>query len=92
MTYFQRLHPRDALVLPPVETAPPRGVGSPLAIRASSMGRRIGRYIKTLADYYAAAAMYEQLSRLSDAELQRRGLSRERLARDVLDACDRPQD
>jgi hypothetical protein len=27
--------------------------------------------------------MYEQLSRLSDAELKRRGLSRDTLARDV---------
>jgi hypothetical protein len=36
-----------------------------------------------MADHYAAAAMYEQLSRLSDAELQRRGLSRSTLARDV---------
>jgi hypothetical protein len=86
MTYFQY---RDALVLAQVET--PHGGGWPLAKRTSSIGRRIGDYIRTLADYYAAAATYEQLSRLSDAELQRRGLSRERLARDVLEACDRPQ-
>lgn len=37
----------------------------------------------TAADYYAAAAMYEDLSRLSDAELTRRGLSRKGLARHV---------
>jgi hypothetical protein len=38
-----------------------------------------------MADYYAAAAIYEQLSRLSDAEPHRRGLPRENLARDVLE-------
>lgn len=46
-------------------------------------------WIRTAADHYAAAAAYEQLSRLSDAELQRRGLSRACLARDVLATCDR---
>jgi hypothetical protein len=40
------------------------------------------------ADYYAAAALYERLSGLSDAELHRRGLSRATLARDVRLACD----
>ena len=43
----------------------------------------------TCADHYAAAAKYEQLSALSDAELMRRGLSRSTLARDVLAASDR---
>ena len=37
-------------------------------------------------DYYAAAEMYRQLSRLSNAELERRGLSRATLARDVVAA------
>jgi hypothetical protein len=43
----------------------------------------------TCADYYTAAAMYEQLSALSDTELARRGLSRATLARDARAACDR---
>jgi hypothetical protein len=43
----------------------------------------------TCADYYAAAARYEELSRLSDGELERRGLSRDRLARDLCEAADR---
>jgi hypothetical protein len=43
----------------------------------------------TCADYYAAVAMYEQLSALSDAELTRRGLSRATLAHDVRATCDR---
>jgi hypothetical protein len=48
------------------------------------MVRRIALYIDAIADHYDAWAMYEQLSRLSEAELSRRGLSRETLARDVL--------
>ena len=54
----------------------------------SSLGTRIARWITTAADYYSAAAVYEQLSQLSDAELQRRGLSRATLARDACEACD----
>jgi hypothetical protein len=57
--------------------------------RIASLGTRIADWLATAADYYAAAAIYEQLSRLSDAELQRRGLSRANLARDVCRACDR---
>jgi hypothetical protein len=49
----------------------------------SSLGARVADWITTAADYYAAAAVYEQLSRLSDAELNRRGLSRATLARDI---------
>src|SRR5262249_46243436 len=44
------------------------------------------RWIKTAAAYYEAAAALEQLSRLSDAELGRRGLTRATLARDVTEA------
>jgi hypothetical protein len=42
---------------------------------------------RTCADYYEAAALYDRLSGLSDAELCRRGLSRDTLARDVCEAC-----
>jgi hypothetical protein len=56
--------------------------------RISSMAKGISDYIETAADYYAAAAIYEQLSRLSDAELHRRGLSRASLARDVCATLD----
>ena len=72
-------------MLPPIETA------LPLAKRLSSLARRIGDYFETLVDYYAAAAIYEQLSRLSDAELKRRGLSRDNLARALIETCNRPQ-
>jgi len=43
----------------------------------------ISVWINTCADYWAAAATYEQLSRLSDADLHHRGLSRTDLARDI---------
>ena len=44
--------------------------------------------------YYGAAATYQELARLSDAELRRRGLSRDTLARDVCETLDRskPED
>jgi hypothetical protein len=57
--------------------------------RISSMARWIADCIGVMADHYAAAAKYEQLSRLSDAELKQRGLSREALARHVLAPGDR---
>ena len=47
------------------------------------------KWLATCLDYYAAAGWYEQLSRLSDAELARRGLSRDSLARDICATCDR---
>lgn len=75
--------------LSPAGTA--RRNGSPLRLFdfSSSLGMRIARWITTAADYYTAAAVYEQLSGLSDAELQRRGLSRATLAWDISQACDR---
>jgi hypothetical protein len=60
-----------------------------LANFGSSLAATIAGWVRTAADYYTAAAVYEQLSRLSDAELQRRGLSRANLARDIAQACDR---
>ena len=51
--------------------------------RMSSIARWIADRIEAAADHYAAATIYEQLSRLSDAELQRRGIARETLQRNV---------
>lgn len=48
--------------------------------------------INTCADYWTAAAIYEQLSRLSDAELHRRGLSRMNLARDICKSFESARD
>ena len=49
-------------------------------------------WIHTCADYWAAAATYEQLSRLSDADLHRRGLSRTDLARDICTSFEAARD
>ena len=81
MTIHNRILPTEALA-----------AGEParkLSNWIRCVGLRIVAWVDTCADYYAAAAMYEQLSALSDAELMRRGLSRATLARDVRAACDR---
>jgi hypothetical protein len=44
---------------------------------------RVTTWATARADALAAAAVYEHLSKLSDAELHRRGLSRSTLACDV---------
>ncbi len=44
-------------------------------------------WVTACGEAYVASAMYEDLSRLSDAELRRRGLSREGLAHEVHKAC-----
>ena len=51
--------------------------------RLRSTSARFVAWVKTCADHYAAAAAYEDLSRLSDAQLHHRGLSRDILARDL---------
>jgi len=48
-----------------------------------SVRARLVAWVKTCADHYAAAVAYEELSRLSDAQLEHRGLSRDILARDL---------
>jgi hypothetical protein len=73
----------------PALTAPRPASPLRLADFGSSLATSIADWVRTAADYYTAAALYEQLSRLSDAELQRRGLSRATLASDVCQACDR---
>jgi hypothetical protein len=50
---------------------------------------RAAGWLWTCVDHYEAAALYEDLNRLSDAELTRRGLERPNLARDILAACER---
>jgi hypothetical protein len=54
-----------------------------LAARVAALKAYLMMCAETCADYYAAAAVYEQLSGLSDAELSRRGLARDTLARDI---------
>jgi hypothetical protein len=49
----------------------------------SSLWSRLAAWLRTCADWYAAWQAYEDLARLSNAELNRRGLSRATLAREV---------
>jgi hypothetical protein len=53
------------------------------------VGQRLGIWLEALTAAAETAALYEHLSRLSDAELHRRGLSRSTLARDVSGAVGR---
>jgi hypothetical protein len=74
--------------LAPAHAAPPealRELGASLATFVS----KIGGWFETCTDYYAAAALYERLSALSDAELARRGLSRATLAQHACEVCER---
>jgi hypothetical protein len=68
----------------------------PSSTTAASLSSSIKKFVQHVklwanayADYSAAAAMYEHLSGLSNAELQKRGLSRDTLAWDVCQYCDR---
>ena len=65
------------------------GTKARIGSAATSLAAHARVWIEACADYYAAAAIYEQLSKLSDAELHRRGLSRATLASDICRACDR---
>jgi hypothetical protein len=68
--------------------APSEGVASNAAAAPTRSTWRtlllsLAAWVERCADHYAAAAVYKELSRLSDAELKRRGLSRDILARDL---------
>jgi hypothetical protein len=56
---------------------------------ARRLGARIIEFIDARADAYAAAALYAELSRLSDAELERRGIPRGDLHRCVFETLTR---
>ena len=57
--------------------------------RLGALRSHLAAWVGTCADYYQAAALYDDLSRLSDAEFGRRGLSRATLAWDLSRGCDR---
>lgn len=76
-------------VSPIGNTASLNGVKVRISSAVRWIAAQASAWIETCADYYAAAAIYSQLSSLSDAELQRRGLSRATLASDIARACDR---
>ena len=48
----------------------------------------LATWIRACGNAYVTSAIYADLSRLSDVELKRRGLSRETLAREVFDSSD----
>jgi hypothetical protein len=49
----------------------------------------VAEWLRACSDYHAASTLYEQLNRLSDAELRRRGLNRSTLGREAVDAVER---
>jgi len=53
---------------------------------AKDIGRRVADFITLCADSWAAAHLYQELSRLSDAELERRGIPRGEVHRCVFEA------
>jgi len=68
----------------PVETAEIlSGVESTIRRFVKAIAVSASVWATARANYLANAAIYKQLTRLSDAELHRRGLSRSTLARDV---------
>ena len=77
-----------------VQARLPLATGDPLGMPRPSVGARLdalkshlAAWAETCADYYQAAAHYDRLSGLCDAELRRRGLSRATLAQDVCAGC-----
>jgi hypothetical protein len=67
----------------PSEAMPSRAAPPLRSSWLGSMHSKLGAWVTTCADRYAAAAAYEELSRLSDTQLRHRGLSRDILARDL---------
>ena len=51
--------------------------------RLGALAGYLATWCATCADYYEAAALYEELAALADAELHRRGLSRATLPRNA---------
>jgi hypothetical protein len=72
-----------------VDAVPPTERAASLSCAIKALAQRIKIWANSCTDYYAAAAMYEQLSRLSNAELYRRRLSRDTLGWHVCQSCDR---
>jgi len=60
-----------------------------LGAHLGALGSHVAAWVGTCADYYQAAALYDEFCGLSNAELNRRGLSRATLAVDLSRGCDR---
>jgi hypothetical protein len=57
------------------------GSVEPITRSVRSLVQRVAMWMKACGDYWEAAALYDELRKLSNAELSRRGLSRDALAR-----------
>ena len=73
---------------PGIDAVPLTETAASLSNSIKSLARLFVTWADNCANYYAAAVIYEQLSRLSNAELHKRGLSRDTLARDVFQSRD----
>ena len=67
----------------PVEESKSIARASTPAAWLALVGATLSAWAKNWADHWAAAAAYDDLSRLSDTQLKHRGLSRDILARDL---------
>jgi predicted NAD/FAD-binding protein len=56
---------------------------APVLSRIMYFVKGCAAWMRSCTDYWAAAAMYDSLNKLSDAELRKRGLSRTTIAHDV---------
>ena len=69
----------QAVIHEPIVAQPTTSLSSSIA----SLANGFVAWVESCADYWAAAALYDSLRRLSDSELQKRGLSRDTLVRDI---------
>jgi hypothetical protein len=74
---------------PGVDTVSPSKTAASFSGSIKSVAHFFISWVKSCRDYYAAAATYERLRKLSNAELRRRGLSRDTLAQDLVQSYDR---
>ena len=70
--------------------APAGWLIGPAVGKAKHLGARLAGIFRACADAWEAASLYEDLSRLSDAELDRRGIPRADLHRCVFGALAGP--
>ena len=67
----------------------PKAHSGPRFVRLEAFATTVTAWLTACRSYYAASSRYEDLSRLSDAELERRGLTRTTLGRHACEAGDR---
>ena len=77
------MSPEQAVIHEPIVTEPTASLSSSIISAANGFVA----WMESCADCWAAAALYDSLRRLSDSELQKRGLSRDTLARDIFHSC-----